>query len=550
MVVIARTVGGPGAGKTYRALSILEMVLDRSVRDPMRIGFVSFTRSARREAAARAADKFNISRVALERDGWFRTLHSVCYRQLGISNGELLTGTAEDNAWLKNVLDDEQVRVAKRDDDDDYLAFSTDLSDAGRALALWDHARSRQVPLEDPWEAADAVDCRTLDLSVVEGVVSLYEAAKARDGRLDFCDLLMRFAGRKWTGDHSAPFRDCLPQGNVPVLPVWVHDEMQDCSELTAMVFRRLIEPSQWVYLFGDRLQEIYSWAGADGAIFGDWPVAKEEELPVSYRCGQKILDYGFSLLGEQGFKGKRDQFKGAEGGEVRCEDVGAALGSIRPGEDVLVLARTNAFAAEAAKVLDDCCCPWKPTKGGGGWNAPARAAGVSALVTLQKGGKVDGEAFRRLLELLPSKHAGVDLFERGTKAWFDDESFRQNVMPFTLKKSDAVGSTWNFQELVGSGKWKELLEPAAQKMANAAEAHGVEVLKEPTVRVGTCHSSKGMQADHVVVIDRVPYPTTLAVQEPEGEDAERRLWYVTATRARKQLTVAQTDLSYPSNIL
>ncbi len=540
MPVIARTQGGPGAGKTRRGLEQMEMVFEKGIAHPLHAGYVSFTRAARKEAADRAAAKFGIKASDLEKEGYFRTLHSIAYRCLRVQNGDLLTGTADDNKWLKDALQDDRVSMTHVDSDDDYLALPAVQGPAGLALALWDVARNRQTSLYNVWEALYSLDARLPDWEDLLDIATRYEAAKRRDKRLDFADLLMRFAGRRWTGDHDDPFEQVHPDGVVPLLPVWWHDEMQDCSYLTSLVFKRLIQPSQYVYLLGDRWQEIYSWAGADGTIFSEWPVSKEEELPTSYRCPQAILDYSYQVIAGCAGAGVRKGFKSTRpGGTIEYTDVEEALGSLHPGEDVLVLARTNAYAKEAGEYLDSVLTPWRPTKGGGRWTAPARAAGIRALVDLQEGRAIDGEAIRRLLDLLPSRADGATLFLSGTKKWFEDEDHRKTILPHNLTEFEMVGGTETFRELVASGAWVDLLDAKCRPLAQAALEKGTKVLDPPTIRVGTAHSAKGAQAAHVVAINRIPYPTKKSIETVEGMEEECRVWYTVVSRASEKLTIA-----------
>ncbi len=540
MPIIARTIGGPGAGKTTRALEIIEMVLDKLVNDPLRIGFVSFTRAARREAAARAASKFNVPLQLLEKEGWFRTIHSVAYRCLGVQPGEILAGSEEDNAWLRNVLGDERAHISGSENDD-MFSLPSDAGDSCRALAMWDAARNKQVTLESLWEASYATDSRIPGLPVCQSVVTVYEAAKREGGRFDFCDLLMRYAGKQWSGNHNSPFANVEPEGYDPGLPVWCHDEAQDASYLTSLVFERLTRFSTWVYIFLDEYQAIYEFAGADGRIFGRCPVAKEEILPISYRCPTNILACADQIMLRGGHKARPFR-SNAEGGEVVRNDLYSALSSVKADESTLVLARTNEFARRASMILDDAGIPWIPTKGNGGFNAPARAAGVAALVALQNGKPIEAEGVYRLTQLLPAKSDGVQLFERGTKGQWESAEYRKqhSFERWGLSVFDMCGATDALKELIGSGRYVELLERPAARMVEAAKRHGIESVVNPKVRLGTCHSAKGAQAEHVVAVNKIPYPTVRAIQEEEGMDAERRVWFVTASRASKKLTIAE----------
>jgi superfamily I DNA/RNA helicase len=103
---VARVIGGAGTGKTRMMLDIAEKAMDRPevAGNPFAIGFSSFTRAARSEAASRAASAWGMKQGDLERHGWFRTAHSVAYKQLGIQKGEVLGGGKEDDKWVSEAL--------------------------------------------------------------------------------------------------------------------------------------------------------------------------------------------------------------------------------------------------------------------------------------------------------------------------------------------------------------------------------------------------------------------------------------------------------------
>jgi superfamily I DNA/RNA helicase len=545
MPTACRTIGGPGSGKTTRLLEIMEKCLDKVVSDPLRIGFVSFTRAARREASSRAASKFGYTCSDLETQGFFRTLHSCCYKLLGITKGELLVGGKDDTDWLQDAVGDDRVRLDNRNGnnlDDDSFCVPASSGDSAQALAFWDVARNSFKPVTTIWEKAYQSAIAVPPLETCHGVIARYETAKARDGRLDYCDLLMRYAGHAWTGDHTHPFARTRLEGDVPMLPVWIVDEAQDNSPLLWAVFTRLVQPATYVYLAGDHLQAIYGWAGSDGSLFANYPVAKEEELPISYRCLDRILDFGDSIL-RAGGRPARAFRANQQGGEVTSVETLKALGNVKADEDTLVLARTNDFAAEVARRLTERGIPWKPIKGPGGFHAPARAAGVQAILDLRAGKQIDGTAVWHMLKLMSSKVGTVELWAHGCKTFFDDKDKRSKMAPLDLASLEDAGATGAFRKLVASEHYKTIFkEEPARIMATAAERHGAEVAMNPRVRVGTTHASKGMEADHVVAVNHIPYPTVREIATKTGMDEERLVWYVTCTRARNKLTIAEGD--------
>lgn len=248
----AKLIGAAGSGKTSELLSIMDKVIASGV-DPREIGFVSFTRAARREASSRAADKFGCKIDDLEQQGFFRTLHSICSKCLGTQRGEIITGNSDDRKWLEEVFQ-ESIGEAKTDEDGELIAdsgFSWD-SPARVALWLWGTARQRMLPFDSVWRSAHAIDARVPELDKCTELLQRYEIAKQATGRRDFTDILSRFAGVKFNIDGP---EDVYAFGDVPQLQVWIGDEMQDLSALLAKVMRRLTDSSKWLYLASDPFQ-------------------------------------------------------------------------------------------------------------------------------------------------------------------------------------------------------------------------------------------------------------------------------------------------------
>lgn len=103
---VTRIIGGAGTGKTRTIIAALEkaMSLPEVGRNPYVLGFSSFTRAARGEAAERAANAWGIDKNTLEKHGWFKTVHSVAYRQIGVESGQVITSKKDDMEWLSNAL--------------------------------------------------------------------------------------------------------------------------------------------------------------------------------------------------------------------------------------------------------------------------------------------------------------------------------------------------------------------------------------------------------------------------------------------------------------
>lgn len=533
---VAKLIGGAGTGKTTELLRVLDRVLDE-IHDPLTVGYVSFTRAARAEAAGRAADKYNLPPKHLQQAGWFRTLHSVCYKCLGVGK-ELLTDSAESRTWLQDALQAELQSPCFSDPDSPDI-FAEAHDDVSRALSLWHTARSRLSGLETVWAEVDAVDDRTPSYDVCVAIVERYEQAKRLDHRVDFVDLLARYAG--WFL-HVDGARRHEPEGDVPPLPVWFFDEQQDTSALLDSVCHRLVDTHscRWVYLAGDPFQAIYNWAGADQRLFLNWPADKTRVMPQSWRCAAPVLAFGERILSECSDYWDRKIQPAAHAGTVEDAELDDVTALVSPAEDWLLLARTNYHAARIGRMLSEASIPWRPTRGRGGWDAPVRNEACKALLALEMGAPISGDQWQSVLKEIPSTSGGCQLLERGTKKRFADmePDEAQESYPWVLPSQwRELGITEALDKLLRNREWRGLVK-GADDYAAAVERWGEEVVCEPRIRVGTIHSVKGAEAENVAVLSSITKPTYEAAQTQEGFNAEQRVWYVGTTRASRRLVI------------
>lgn len=536
---IERSIGGAGTGKTrllIDSLSRAKRELGLSVDE---IGFCTFTRAGRQEIAERAGDAWGVDPEVLTKSGWFKTAHAIAYKQSGVEEGQLITGKDGDE-WMSAALGGSiNTRIDARGERT-YIAGGDDTIPA--AMRAWELARSTVKPLAyivDRWASAGE-PCPTIE--EVIAIIDRYETAKKRDGRLDYTDMIARFAGVKYHVKGSPEMVD--PLGDVPAeMRVIAIDEAQDSSALVDLVCRRLASSDkiERVWLTGDPYQSIHGFAGGDYRHFLSWD-AIESIMPQSYRCPQRVLDLGELCLQRMSSGYRKRNIKPAshEGLVLSVETSSEALSMIPKDGTTLILGRCAYSLSDYEEFLKQEEVPhcWIDKSHGN-----SVLSGYNALWKLQNGQVADGESWGNAVAMLGvnSKEHGP-LLRRGEKAaWADG---RRTDIDFVRPGDEhmiAAGAEPALIGLIREGRWHLAVEPKSRERAEhwlrTATRHGPEEASNPRVRLSTIHGAKGLEAD-TVILSTITSPRIerARVNLVECHDEECRIEYVAVTRTRRNL--------------
>ena len=196
MVKVAVLIGGAGTGKTTELIGVMESARAALGGSPFAIGFASFTRAARAEAVSRAAAAWDVPEEVLTKDGWFRTVHSVCYRQLRIEKGQIIGNSKDDRIWLSKALG-VHISVVSDDEKGGMNKYSSSRRDDPAVIAMtaWELCRARVEPIRDTLLRLARGGTPVPPFSQVKQYIERYEQAKRVEGRCDFSDLLARYSG-------------------------------------------------------------------------------------------------------------------------------------------------------------------------------------------------------------------------------------------------------------------------------------------------------------------------------------------------------------------
>ena len=171
-------VGPPGTGKTTFLLSQVERYLE-SGTNPSKIGYLAFTKKAATEALNRAISKFELDPEELP---YFRTIHSLCYKCLGVKRADVIGG---DNFKELGELLGERITGTWNVAD----GYTKTLTKADKMLFLENISRNKTVPFKQEWSGTSP------DYSWMHFDWFCKSYRKYKDTRflLDYTDMLEQF---------------------------------------------------------------------------------------------------------------------------------------------------------------------------------------------------------------------------------------------------------------------------------------------------------------------------------------------------------------------
>jgi len=518
-----RVVGPPGTGKT-RFLT-REVEHDAREYGSDNVVAVSFTKAAAAELASRVetVDPDNIG-----------TLHALAYRAIGRPD------VAEDGPHLKEFSEaypDYPMAAGFGDTED--LEFGTmGTTDGDKLLARYGQARNLEIP-------------RAGWFDDVKGFAHAWEEYKADSETVDFTDMI-ELAVQETTAAPGYPA--CI-----------IADEAQDLSRLQFRLLCHWAGATEKVVMACDPDQSIYGFAGADPDVFLEVKPKKQKVLDQSYRVPRAVHAYAHQLIRriqrredfaylpkpEDGavYSGRSaDTFRNPGRLIKRWEDHLAA------GDSVLVLAPCAYMLRPTVELLRQNAIPFANPlrKKRGDWNPLGKRGEGSTVQAL-----LDWLSPHRFGDRLWSTHevkrwatVVARVFRRGSgetirnmpEEWTDARVYE---CVLACVKDDADFSAGAFGSIGGAVDWFQQHLKAARKApaefaCNVARRRGIDAVAEPPrLWVGTCHSYKGGEADHVYVWPDLSQQGFNELQH--DPDPTIRLFYVACTRAKKTLTLGHS---------
>ena len=567
---VTRLFGGPGSGKTTALLDRVDEMLEEGV-DINDILVVSYTRAAAAEVRERLGERLDRSPKSLRSN--VCTMHAKAYELLNLSRGDVVG-----EKHKEEFCDDYGIEFEDENDSSRRRsARSTTLGNKIIATSQWLQRTERDVAdwydVPFKWDEEEVRLPPDIDDNAQTG--NKYTPTwPSDDDRLDIPEAIR--AWRSYKGDEGVVgFADMLERVKqrslVPSVDHLVIDEFQDITTLQYGVYDEWKPHVESVLIAGDDDQVVYAWQGADPNLLLDEDVDDDVVLPNSYRLPSRILNVVNTQISHIEKRQDKDLKPRKEGGSVEAVPSPSMLDLVRnvrmtvdQDDDGSVMCLFRA-RYQMFQFMDEFIgegIPFTALTDQRMWTDRLRGY-VDAVEALEEDNPIDGLQAKRLGEMLADSAFGTgerddyfdaldaledaegveDLTNLEVAADFVDE--HAPFAPGPRSAADMLTRVSNFQE----------------RSVDAYFSGGYRGSDPDRVRVGTIHSAKGREADHVFVAtdltEKVVEQMAASVEDPEavpGEgaftkrsdpvptmtDNERRVFYVGMSRARERLVLLE----------
>jgi DNA helicase-2/ATP-dependent DNA helicase PcrA len=568
---VVRLFGGPGSGKTTALLDRVEDLIEEDGVDVRDVLVVSYTRAAAAEIRERLADRLDESPRALR--GNVCTMHAKAYDQLNLSRGDVVGESDKEEFCDDYGLDYEDEYEGSRR----RSARSTTLGNKVIATSQWLQRTRREVAdwYDVPFKWDDDEVRLPPDIDPNAQTGNKYTPTwPTDDDRLDIPETIR--AWRRWKGDHGlVGFADMLERVKqrslLPNVEYLVIDEFQDITTLQYDVYAEWRPHMEQVLIAGDDDQVVYAWQGADPDLLLEESVDEDVILPNSYRLPSRILNVVNQEVSHIDKRQEKDLEPRKEGGSVEAVPRPSMLDLTRnvrstveadEGGTVMILFRARYQMFQFIDEFIGEGIPFRCLTDQRMWTDRLTQY-VDAIEALAEDDPVTGLQARRLADMLADSAFGTgerddffdELDEREEAADVEDitemtvepDAVREHApfLPDPRSAADMLRKVTNFQE----------------RTVEAYFGEDYQGLDRDRVRVGTIHSAKGREADHVFVAtdltEKVVEQIAATVEQQDEDtggdeftkrtdpvptltDNERRVFYVGMSRARERLVLLE----------
>ena len=482
--------GPPGTGKTHTLLEQVEKYLKNT--DPDKIGYFAFTKKAANEAKARAMDKFNYTEDDLP---YFRTLHSLAFRKLGINKDQVMQKRHYEDLGRKLNL-----FLDYNEYDEEETGIFTTKSDYLRLIHL---AKLRNITLEQQIKLGE--HNTEVDYDTLVHLEQKIKDYKKLHNLIDYNDMILDFNKSDKT----------------PKFDVVFIDEAQDLSLMQWDMAKTIWNKTEDTFIAGDDDQAIFRWAGADVDSFIT-QTGKLLNLTQSRRIPRAIHDFALGIIKRVSKRRYKEWGPRDYQGSLNFHDDIKGL-NMSSGE-WLILTRTRHMLEDVEEEMKER-----------GWyfenrfkKLPEKDAAEAAAEweSARKGQPLNYKQIERIYGYMSPEHVEKIKLKGMTKEGLQDIS--------TLKKDYGLKT---------DTVWYDAFDNLGFRRKNyiiSMRRNGENLKNKPRIQLSTIHSVKGGERNNVVLLTDLTHNTNKSYLK--NPDDETRLFYVGATRTKENLHIIRPN--------
>ena len=569
---VTRLFGGPGSGKTTALLDRVEEILDQPGVTVDDVLVVSYTRAAATEIRERLAERLDVSPRSLK--GNVSTMHAKAYGLLNLSRGDVV-GENDKKEFCESYgleFEDEYEGSRRRS------ARSTTIGNKIIATSQWLQRTTRDVvdwyDVPFQWNDEEVRLPPEIDENAQQGnkytptwpssddridvpeAIRAWRTHKGEAGKVGFADMLERVEQRSL----------------LPSVDYLVIDEFQDITTLQYSVYEEWKPHVERALIAGDDDQVVYAWQGADPQLLLEED-GEDVILDTSYRLPSRVLNVVNREIRHIENRQEKNLRPRIEGGSVEAVETPSMLDLVRnvrstienTDETVMVLFRARYQLFQFMDEFIGEGIPFRALTDQRMWT-DRLADYVNAVEKSAAGKSITGLEARRLADMLADTAFGTNNRDALYDA-IDDRQEEAGVEDLTDLVIDPDLVKEHAPFMPGPAAAEDMLRKTSQfqkKSVKAYFAGDYQDVERDRVRVGTIHSAKGREADHVFVATDLTEKVVeqMAASVPDGTDVpggefskntdpvplltdnERRVFYVGMSRARERLVLLENLVS------